>query len=147
MIFVGFPMYRPPSFLSPFPKITKKKFISGLTFSLTLLPSDWFGSLKPPYKFLYWCAQWIGTDSLLSGPELVTALLGFPVGHFSAVHFKRCWVITASFLSSWFSLLCCFQPCLPVILLKNTFLWAHSLSSGVHALRFDIPTYCPEKCL
>lgn len=27
MIFVGFPMYQPPSFLSSFPKITEKKFI------------------------------------------------------------------------------------------------------------------------
>lgn len=56
MNFVGFPMYQPPSFLSPFPKITKKKFISGITFSLTLLPSDWFGSLKPLQVFVLMCS-------------------------------------------------------------------------------------------
>lgn len=143
MIFVGFPMYQPPSFLSPLPKITEKKFISGLTFSdsspiwliweletslqvfllMCSVDRHWFPSFRP----------WAHYSSICWDFLLVISQQFF---------LKRCWIITATLLSGCFSLLCCFQTILSAILQKNT------LSSTAHLSCFDIPQiYCPEKCL
>lgn len=106
MIFVGFPMYQPPSFLSPLPKITEKKFISGLTFSdsspiwliweletslqvfllMCSVDRHWFPSFRP----------WAHYSSICWDFLLVISQLFF-------FFFKRCWIITAT-LSGCFSL-------------------------------------------
>lgn len=111
MIFVGFPVYQPLSFLSPSPKITKKTFISGITFSQTA-PIWLIQELETFLQvfLLMFSVSEHRFPSLWPWACYGSVLLGFPVDHFSAGHFKRCWITTSTPKSGCFSPMCYFQP-------------------------------------